>query len=123
MITESIKNAVIEELGYSVEALENTDHEEHDDLTATLKDISRHGIDGGFHGFIYYTETAKFYDANIAEIVKLCDSWEQEVGEPVKNPHRISDPNEVEQDQAKNWFAWFAAESVAHEAANRLEYA
>ena len=66
MITEAIKNAVIEQLGYSVEALENTDHEEHDDLTATLKDISRHGIDGGFHGFIYYTETAKFYDDNIA---------------------------------------------------------
>ena len=123
MITEAIKTAVIEQLGYTPEVLEDDADPMHEELTATLKDISRYGIDGGFNGFIYYTDTAKFYDENIAEIVKLCDSWEQETGEPVKNPHRISDPNEAEQDQAKNWFAWFAAESVAHEVANRLEFA
>lgn len=118
MVNEAIRTAVIKQLGYEPAALENTDHEEHDDLKATLEGISRGGIDGGFNGFIYYTETARFYDENIGEIVKLLDEYAEEIGEPVKNPHRISDPNEDEQDLAKNWFAWFAAEAVAHEAAN-----
>ena len=116
MVNVALTAAVIEQLGYDPAALENTEHEDHDDLTATLKDISRGGIDGGFNGFIYYTETARFYDENIIEIVKLLDEWEVELGEPVKNPHSISDPEE--EDLAKNWFAWFVAETVAHEAAN-----
>lgn len=34
-------------------------------FTATeFQDIARHGADGGFSGFIYYTETETFYDAN-----------------------------------------------------------
>ena len=39
---------------------------------------------------------------------------EHEVGEAVNNPHSLAE----EPDAAKNWYAWFAAESVAHELAN-----
>jgi hypothetical protein len=116
MITEAIKTAVIEQLGYELKALEDDSDPMHEELTGTLSDISAHGIDGGFHGFIYYTETGEFYDQNAAEIHKLADAWKFETGEAPANPYNLADPEE--EDQAKNWLAWFAAESVAHELAN-----
>jgi hypothetical protein len=49
----------------------------------SLEDIARHGIDGGFHGFIYYTDTVPFFKRNRAEIVQLVKSMADDLGEPV----------------------------------------
>ena len=35
----------------------------------TLKDIANNSIDGGFHGFIYTKDTAKFFDENKIQIL------------------------------------------------------
>ena len=43
-------------------------------------DISRHGIDGGFHGWIYTAETVAFYEANRAGIVDWLSSLADDCG-------------------------------------------
>jgi hypothetical protein len=43
-------------------------------------DITNHGINGGFSGFIYYTDTEKFAKANKEAILELASSQAQEVG-------------------------------------------
>jgi hypothetical protein len=44
-------------------------------------DITNHGIDGGFHGFIYYTDTVKFTTANKAEILAALKEQASDLGE------------------------------------------
>jgi len=36
-------------------------------------DITNHGIDGGFHGFIYYTDTVAFFKKNRSVILELAE--------------------------------------------------
>ena len=50
-----LQQRVIEQLGY-----DKLDKES----AQTLKDIAKWGIDGGFTGFIYYSETCKFFEDN-----------------------------------------------------------
>lgn len=60
-------NAVIRQLG----GMEN------------ISDINRHGIDGGFSGFIYYSDTHKFAMRNRDQIVDLLDDTADQLGEKV----------------------------------------
>tara|TARA_Y100001956_G_scaffold76746_1_gene86325 strand:- start:4064 stop:4615 length:552 start_codon:yes stop_codon:yes gene_type:complete len=49
-------------------------------LTATeLLDVAKYGADGGWSGFIYYTETTAFYDANEELINDLLESSKNEI--------------------------------------------
>ena len=49
-------------------------------LTATeFSDVARHGADCGTSGFIYYTETAAFYDENEEMINDLLESSKDEI--------------------------------------------
>ena len=41
-----------------------------DELTATMSDITNHGADAGFSGFIYYRETCQFARDNMAAIYR-----------------------------------------------------
>jgi hypothetical protein len=50
------------------------------ELRESAPDIARHGIDGGFHGFIYCSETVKFYRANRAAILDLLEQQAEEMG-------------------------------------------
>ena len=43
-------------------------------------DVCRGGIDGGFHGFIYYTDTEPFAKRNQEVIYELLSSQAQEIG-------------------------------------------
>ena len=47
----------------------------------SLQDIANHGIDGGFSGFIYHSDTVKFFKRNRAEIVELVKEMADELGE------------------------------------------
>lgn len=46
-------------------------------------DITRHGIDGGFHGFIHYSETEEFAKRNMHLISKLAEAQAEELGDDV----------------------------------------
>lgn len=43
------------------------------DTQQMMEDILSHGIDGGFHGFIYYSDTCKFAQKNQKAIVALLE--------------------------------------------------
>ena len=47
----------------------------------SLQDIANHGVDGGFHGFIYYSDTVPFFKRNRKEIVALVHSTAEDLGE------------------------------------------
>ncbi len=121
-----LQTLVINQLGYT---------EIDDDLRCTLSDISNHGVDGGFHGFIYYTDTIKFFDDNRAVILEALAEFAEELGESVPDMVKsfrclqISDSenwdHEIDQilmgleckddTQVKNALSWWAAEHVAYQ--------
>jgi hypothetical protein len=100
----------------------------------SLPDICRGGIDGGFHGFIYYTDTVAFFKRNRAHIRQLVERTAEDFGDrPMQvvagfNCLRDMDPAEREaaiarclyggrttdaDTQVANALAWFAGEEVA----------
>lgn len=123
-MNKTLVNAVIRQLGGGKAA-----HEQ-------LKDISNHGVDGGFSGFIYYSDTIKFFKANRAAIVELVKEMANEFGQsPIQlvasfnclkmNASNPEDEAEISRalygrlasDDTKvpNALTWFAAEEVAHQ--------
>lgn len=99
----------------------------------SLKDVVNHGADGGFSGFIYYTETNAFFRAHKAEILALAESLASDLGEDmltiISGFNCLKDakftPTEIgaaifsaEGEHAeviRNAMAWFALEEVARE--------
>jgi hypothetical protein len=51
-----------------------------DQFRESATDIANHGIDGGFHGFIYYTETVAFWRKNRVAILDLLTQQAEELG-------------------------------------------
>ena len=104
----------------------------------TAQDITKHGISGGFNGWIYYTETGDFYSKNQVEIVKLVeyqmkeydyqsaqeminrfksiDATISEIGHTLYGDKRHHDT------QIANALAWFAAEAVVGEYDEWMNY-
>lgn len=91
-------------------------------------DISKHGISGGFSGWIWYSDTCAFYAKNQSLIVELVESQSDEYGyrsaqDMVKSFRSIDATlseightlygNKFQHDtQVANALAWFAAKSV-----------
>lgn len=46
----------------------------------SVPDVINHGIDGGFNGFIYYTDTLKFYRRHKKDILRLAKENASEMG-------------------------------------------
>ena len=46
-----------------------------------LSDIARHGVNGGFAGFTYYSVTVRFFRRNRAEITELVNRYAEDLGE------------------------------------------
>lgn len=98
----------------------------------SINDVINHGIDGGFSGFIYYSDTHKFAMYHRKDITKMllemADSLGEEVVEMVSHfgVFRYSKMDEddkmglykyigggkCEQGTITNLMAWFAAEEV-----------
>ena len=95
-------------------------------------DIANHGIDGGFHGFIYYTDTLSFAKRNRAYIQALANEQAADFGSSVVEMiqnfgcFRNNKPTESEictalyggrsEDGTRNVLnalAWYAGEEVA----------
>jgi len=125
-----LQKAVIEQLGF-----ESSDYPDSEDLKANLEDIMNHGVDGGFSGFIYYTDTIEFFDNNreliLSELSDLADSVGESVIDVVRSFRCLQLDNgenwdcEIDQvlmsikcddgAQIKNALSWFAAEEVARQ--------
>lgn len=101
-------------------------------------DIANYGINGGFSGWIYYSETVKFYERNKASILELLKEQASDFGEPVVS--MIASFNclkDVSQDEILDFFAlgkkseeyteianalsWFAAEEIARRYCDEVE--
>lgn len=124
-ISEKLIRAVVKQIGGMESARES------------FEDIRNHGIDGGFHGFIYHYQqdgsgTVDFFKRNRKAIVELVERIAEDLGEePVTMVTRFrcldKDPETkrsigrclyggrvTEEDtQVANALAWFAGEEVA----------
>lgn len=98
----------------------------------SAESVSSHGIDGGFSGFIYYSETHDFAMKNRRLIVELLEDSADCLGEDVvsmvsnfgifrNSPMDADDKRDLykylgggrpEQGAITNVMAWFAAEEV-----------
>ena len=98
----------------------------------SVQDVNNHGINGGFNGFIYYTDTHAFAMRYRKLIVRLLEESADMLGEEVvsmvsnfgvfrNNPMDNEDKKQLyrylgggkcEQSQITNLMAWFAAEEV-----------
>jgi hypothetical protein len=62
-----------------------------DDALQSLKDVAEHGVEGGFPGFTYYTDTVEFYKRNKMAIVKLLQQEADDSGQdPVQMVRRMN---------------------------------
>ena len=80
--------------------------ERFDDITE-VKDVANHGCEGGVSGFIYYSETSKFFDEYQEEI-------EEELNEIYGDDYlkQILNTNSIETvRQLKNNMVWQAVSS------------
>lgn len=111
-IPESFKDSdnVIERLVYVV------DEQMGEDFLTYAEDICNHGISGGFSGFIYYSDTCAFYQANKDDIWELAYDQHEELGcrniiEMIAGFGVADSVGGAE--QFENLMAWYAAEEAA----------
>jgi hypothetical protein len=98
----------------------------------SINDVINYGIDGGYHGFVYYSETHSFAMRYRKDIVKMLLEYAESLGEDVvtmvsnfgvfrSNPMDEEDKMDLykyigggrcEQGTITNLMAWFAAEEV-----------
>ena len=124
--------AVIEQLGF--ETL-------NEEVASTLHDVMNHGADGGFTGFIYYSETIDFFDNNkdlimqqliedrwgigYDSLTQMLSSFNCFKGIETYNIERflINTEDEENEDQQtlKNGLAWYALEEVAHQLEEEID--
>lgn len=98
----------------------------------SAENVTNHGIDGGFSGFIYYSETHHFAIKNRALIVALLEDEADQLGEDAismvsnfglfrqskmdaddkKDLYKFLGGGKCEQGTITNIMAWFAAEEV-----------
>mgnify|MGYP003150730109 CR=1 FL=1 len=83
-----------------------------------FKQISKHGIDAGFNGFIYYSDTIKFFDRNEELITDFLNQEADDLGVDGMFKLFNKDYQCYSIDEFKNWASWYIAETVAHEIAN-----
>ena len=104
----------------------------------SFKDIARYGADGGFNGFIYYSETTAFFKRNRRSILAHLDAICFDIGEDrisvLKSwrclNHLTSDEiarglyeggKSDEVTAVQNALSFFALEEVAHDEERREE--
>jgi hypothetical protein len=109
-----------------------------DSFKEMAADVANHGADGGFHGFIYYTETVKFAKAHKADILDYARQMADDLGESLYgmiggfNCLKISEGEAAEaihnarsddHTSVMNALAWFALEEVSRRYADECETA
>lgn len=107
-----------------------------DTFKQSANDISRHGISGGYGGFIYYSDTVEFTKKHKPLILELAKSLAYDIGEDiykmiagfnclkmdsVEIAEAIHNPKCENKRIVFNALAWFAAEQVSNSYVNFLE--
>ena len=83
-----------------------------------LKDMVTHGVDGGFHGLIYYSETVKLFEEYRDDIFEKLSDTTEEMG--CNNIYELLagfNKNHMPWNylQFANQLVWFMAEETAKE--------
>ena len=107
-----------------------------DDFQECANDVANHGIDGGYRGFIYYSETVAFSQKHKKLIIENIQQFSEEIRENfakviadfncLRNTGikendvimALMSPRSCDEDvlrQVYNALAWDAGETVAHE--------
>jgi hypothetical protein len=114
-MNQNLYNAVVEQFGGEEE------------FEQCFQDVCNHGIAGGFSGFIYYSETNKFYEDNRELIFEWIDEMVDEgivstsaleKAHGRKVVYNTLSGKEIDTYLA-NHLAWMVAEAACHERANR----
>lgn len=107
-----------------------------DSFTEMAEDINNHGAAGGFHGWIYYADTALFAQRNKAVIMAMAQEMANDMGEDVlamiggfnclkESSNTVAEalynPRSDNKTQVFNALAWFAAAEVARSYVNIRE--
>jgi len=114
-IPESLVRAVVRQMGGW------------ESFKQSAPDITRHGIDGGFHGFLYYSETIPFAKRNRKAILEMATQQADDFGaglvEMIKGFNCLKGATETEiveglagvtdETLVPNGLAWYAGEEVA----------
>ena len=114
-IPESLVRAVVRQMGGW------------ESFKESAPDITRHGISGGYHGFLYYSETVPFAKRNRKAILEMAAQQADDLGmglvEMVKGFNCLKHATETEiveglagatdETQVPNGLAWYAGEEVA----------
>jgi hypothetical protein len=124
-IPESLVRAVVRQMGGW------------ESFKESAPNITRHGISGGFHGFIYYTDTLRFAHTHREAILEMASEQAKECGlglvEMIEGFNCLKDckPTDLElveglagisnEKQVPNALAWFAGEEVARAYCNMTE--
>lgn len=122
----SLTNAVLNQLGLDIS---------NPDDVSTLQDIASHSADAGWSGFMYYSDTCAFFQANKADIIaRLKEDGSEfgidplamvagfgclkdeklssfDVSEAIYSP----DGDENTRTLVQNALAWYALEEIARE--------
>jgi len=92
------------------------------------EDVSDHGASGGFHGFIYYTDTVKFTKNNKAAILEYAKEQASDFGQSMigmiagfgclkmseeETAEALYNSRSAERTNVYNALAWYALEEVA----------
>jgi len=119
-MNESLITAVKEQIGQDDDA----DYD-------PLSDVANNGIDGGFPGFTYYSDTCSFFEDNKSDILDLvkgmAEDFDQDPIGFVAAFNCLTDDRETREEIGRciygtpndsdyivpNALAWFAAEEVA----------
>ena len=114
-IPESLVRAVVKQMGGW------------ESFKESAPDITRHGIDGGFGDFVYYSDTCSFAKRNRKAILEMATQQADDFGtglvEMIKGFRCMKDATESEiveglagntdQTQVPNGLAWYAGEEVS----------
>ena len=114
-IPESLVRAVVRQMGGW------------ESFKESAPDITRHGISGGYRGFLYYSETVPFAKRNRKAILEMARQQADDLGmglvEMVKGFNCLKGATETEiveglagatdQTQVPNGLAWYAGEEVS----------
>lgn len=100
-----------------------------DEFKLRANDVCNHGANGGFSGFIYYTETVAFTKRNKKDIMQYAADMANDIGEsnaigliasfqclkmePVDVAEALYNPRSDERTNVFNALAWFALEEVS----------
>ena len=108
-------------------------------FTQAARDLQNGGIDGGFHGFVYHSETEPFARRNRREIAELAESQAVDIGIEITRMIQgfgcfkgcdvtgseigralYAGENTPDGYNVLNALAWYAGEEIAREYINAL---